>query len=497
MMLTDPGLGVVDYAFILIALIAALYIGIKSAGKIKNLRDYAVSNEVGFPIPMLAITMIVTGIGSGASMGVIAETYNNGIIYPITEILCIAGPLLVIKYAARFIAGRYSGKISLYGIIETEYGLAPARFAAVISALLSLVSLSMQIVGMGYLAKTFLGVEFALGALLSTVVFVSYSSLGGIRGVIYTDVLQFVLILCIFPILVGVIFFNTGGVASIINSLPAEKLKVFNHPDFIEHAYLTAFWIMPFSFLHPSFIQRFLICKNSRELRQMGLIWVGFGLVFTVMVGVIGLASIGLFNSDIAGKEVVPTIMKNYFPVGLKGLAIAAFFAILMSTADSELNAATVLVAEVFIANKEPSSISNEGYQDNSQARWLRVVSAVLGGAALALALMDFSMIKSITMASALAFAAVNIPIFLAPFKVAETVSSHAYKGSVLGGFISFLLLWVMLGEERVFMASFYAMLAAIAGWFIGARCFGCLQFSSRAKLGTKITAKIGSGNRG
>jgi Na+/proline symporter len=78
--LSTMGLGLIDYAIFAVALVAVLIIGIVSGGKIKDLKDYALSKEKSFSTPVLAMTLIVTMIGSSASIGAITGIYNDGII---------------------------------------------------------------------------------------------------------------------------------------------------------------------------------------------------------------------------------------------------------------------------------------------------------------------------------------------------------------------------------------------------------------------------------
>jgi Na+/proline symporter/signal transduction histidine kinase len=485
--LTTAGLGLIDYAIFIAALVAVLVVGIKSGGKIKDLEDYATSRKQKFSTPVLAMTLIATMVGSNASIGAITEIYNEGIIYFIHSIMGSIGIFLLVQYAAKFMTRRYSQAISLYGIIEQEYGLWQAKFSSAISALITIVALSIQMIGMGYVVKIFFGFPFYVGLIGTSVVFIIYSSFSGIRGVVYTDVVQFLLILVILPLLVAFIVYKVGGLDMVLSQVPPEKLQVMEHPNIKEYTFLTLFWMMPFGLLYPHMIQRFLMCKDSKELHRIGISYVLFDAIFLCMVTLIGLASIGLLPTTTTGKEVIPALMKDYLPIGLKGIAVTVFLAVIMSTADSALNAATVLIAEIYMSQNEREKqkkrhfeLELEGKLDKvtkkdlkkSESIWIRIISLSLGSLAMALALLDFSFIKGLTIASAIAFAAVNIPIFFAPFKDRRKVAEKAYLGSAIGGFGSFLILWIILGQTRMYMVSFYATFFAIAGWFIGANFF-------------------------
>jgi Na+/proline symporter/signal transduction histidine kinase len=481
------GLGILDYAIFFTALVAVLVVGLWSGGKIESLEDYAVSRGKKFSTPVLAMTLIVTMIGSNASIGAIAETYNNGIIYSIYSLLRLVGIFLFVQYAASFMVKRYPRAISLYGIIEQEYGGYSAKFASAISVLFSVAVLSVQMIGMGYVVKTFMGLPLNIGIIGSSVVFIIYSSISGIRGVVYTDVLQFFIVLIVFPILVAIIVYKVGGLESVINNVPQEKTLVLDHPDITEYFYLFLFKIMPFGALQAAVIQRVLMCGNSKEVQRMGLSWALFASVFILLVTIVALASMSLLPASVTGKEVVPTLMAGFLPIGLKGVAITAFMAVIMSSADSELNTATVLLAEISKSKKERAEQRQRACQFSMEAKlkegekkakkkkeslWLIITGMLLGGLSMTLALLDLSFLKVLTISSAVASTAVNIPVFFAPFKDRGKVAVKAYLGSSMAGFIAFFIFWMILGRDKMFTVSLMATVSAIVGWFIGANFF-------------------------
>jgi Na+/pantothenate symporter/signal transduction histidine kinase len=492
--ISATGLGLIDYAIFFAALVAVLVVGVVSGGKIKDLKDYALSKEKSFSTPVLAMTLIVTMIGSNASIGAITEIYKDGIIYSLYLLIQLIGIFLLIKYVISFMIRRYPNAISLYGIVEQEYGTLPAKFSSSISVFFSLADLAMQMIGMGYIVKTFLGLPFHIGVIGSSVVFIIYSSISGIRGVVYTDVLQFVIILVIFPVLAGIIVYNIGGLKTVFANLPEDKTLILRHQDFKEYAYLTLFWLMPFQVLQASVIQRFLMCGDEKKVQNMGGSWLLFSAVFILMVTVLGLSSISLLSHSVTGKEVIPTLMGEFLPIGFKGLAITAFFAVIMSSADSVLNAATVLVAEIRMGGNEmDEQIKHETKLEiecnptinkkNKGNTELRLTSILIGSVAMGLALLDFSFVKVMTITAAITFAAVNIPIFFAPFKGVKKKAVQAYTSSIISGVSGFLLLWSLLGKEQMYMVSFYATFFAIAGWFIGANFFDKIKTNFWARM--------------
>jgi SSS family solute:Na+ symporter len=495
----------IDHFICFFMLLLTFVLGISSTGKVKGLEEYALSKGHKFSTPVISMTLIVTMIGSNASVGSISEIYNNGIIYACYLVAVLIGIFLLIQYASKFIIGRYTGSVSLYGIIEKEYGKWPAKFSSAVSVFISIIAISIQMIGMGYIAKNFLGISFYLGLAVTSVIFVMYSTVSGIRGVVYTDVLQFFIILVVFPILVGFVIYKTGDLDVILSAVPEEKFEIINHVNFIEYIFLSLFWIMPFAFLYPDLIQRFLMCNNEKQIKDIGKYWLSFQIFFMIMMLIIGFASISLVSNISSGKEVIPALMNEYFPKGIKGLAVTAFFAVIMSTADSGLNSATILVAEILMTEEEKwgqnqRKISpnkrKKDFEENGNIKQelnLKLYSFVLGGIAFLLALLDFSFVKGITIASAIAITAVNVPIFFAPFKKTEDKATGAYISSIVGGFGIFLILWIVLGQEKIYVASFFALIFAVIGWFIGTRYLDHLQTNFWQKIIKAYTPKFRS----
>jgi Na+/proline symporter len=101
------------------------------------------------------------------------------------------------------------------------------------------------------------------------------------------------------------IIYNIGGLQAVFAHLPQEKSIVFEHPAFNEYIYLTLFWMMPFGLLQAPVIQRFLMCKDGKDIQRIGMSWVLFSSMFIFMVTIIGLASMNLLPSSVTGKEVI------------------------------------------------------------------------------------------------------------------------------------------------------------------------------------------------
>ncbi|MDP2644409.1 MAG: hypothetical protein Q8P24_05685, partial [Desulfobacterales bacterium] len=91
----------------------------------------------------------------------------------------------------------------------------------------------------------------------------------------------------------------------------------------------------------PPYVQRLFISKDTRAIKN-GTLWSGlFSIPFFFMTGAIGLVALALFPA-IDANLALPYMIKNTMPVVLKGVVISGVISIVMSSADSFLNAAAV-----------------------------------------------------------------------------------------------------------------------------------------------------------
>ena len=178
-----------------------------------------------------------------------------------------------------------------------------------------------------------------------------YTFFGGIRAVMWTDVLQFGIFMCgawlAFGLLVSQIDGGWSGMLEIArtattkDNTPIDKTQTF----FWAAVLCGLFQSMAAFGTDQDMTQRMLTCRKP-SLAKRGLILTGlidFPVVFTFLL--IGLALYALktqtgFAAGIKDTDhVFPTFIVTYLPVGIKGLMLAAVFAAAMSSLDSALSA--------------------------------------------------------------------------------------------------------------------------------------------------------------
>src|ERR1051325_7727197 len=193
------------------------------------------------------------------------------------------------------------------------------------------------------------GLEFYKSAIVLIVITGLYTVLGGLRAVIYTEVMQAVVLIVGSATLAVVGLAAVGGWSGLAAKVPADFFsmwKPMNHPDFpwtgiVFGAPILGIW---YWCTDQHIVQRVLAAKNVKEART-GTIFAGYLKILPVFIFVLpGIVAAALF-SDVQGNpdSAYPTLVTRLLPEGIKGLVLAGMPAALMSSVASAFNACSTL----------------------------------------------------------------------------------------------------------------------------------------------------------
>lgn len=221
----------------------------------------------------------------------------------------------------------------------------------------------------GKLFSSLLGVNYVPAMLLSAVIIVAYTTLGGFLAASTTDLIQSVVMTIA---ILSVVIFGVsvaGGVDRVVENargvagyLTLNRAANIATGESSPYTFLTVISTMAWGlgyFGMPHILLRFMAIRDERKIklsRRIATVWVVISMAAAVLIGVIGYAvsaagSIELFGSAAAAEKVVIAIsdlMSTYsVPLALlAGLILAGILACTMSTADSQLLAAASSVSE-------------------------------------------------------------------------------------------------------------------------------------------------------
>lgn len=335
-------LGLFDVCILVFYMILCFVVAFKNMGKIRNIKEYAMGGA--FSTRVLAATFFATFTGAGPILGYIEKIHEVGLLFALAIILEPITWFTTSKILSNNIEYfKAKGCMSVSDIMQVLYGSSGKWVCNVLSIGLSIGTIAVQIKAIGYLSEYFIGLPEVYGAVMGFAIVVAYSFFGGIRAVIFTDVLQSLVFLVGIPIACFTAYYTLGGYTELINNIPQKhKVLEMSQSDTIMLISCLLCTLIPFSGL--AFVQRFLIAKDSVQLRaalhHTFLIAIPFYFII-ILTGFITVASLPAMESKLAFYELVT----NNLPLGVKGLVIAGLLAAIMSTADSYLNSASVMFA--------------------------------------------------------------------------------------------------------------------------------------------------------
>ncbi len=237
---------------------------------------------------------------------------------------------------------------------------------------------------------TFVDLEMNTALWIMGLIAVVYTVLGGIKAVIYTDTIQWIILLAGF-IFIGIPISYTyvGGWDGIVSTLPTEFLR-FDNLAWQDLANW-AITIIPIWFVGMTLYQRIFACRDEKTAKKAWFIAGLFEWPIMALMGVtLGLLARvafeqGLFTDIVALADVdpemgLPILLSQVLPAGLMGLMMSAYFSAVLSTADSCMMAASGNLTSDILGKKLAS------YGEAKTLRVSQLLTLVIGVLALVIA---------------------------------------------------------------------------------------------------------------
>ena len=249
-----------------------------------------------------------------------------------------------------------------------------------------------------------------LAAILMICLAMIYTIASGLYGVVWTDVFQGILIfgLIIYICAISVMKFPLPDIFSIsvplkdggfkiiegvtrqewtnivppwkLDFVPESAYSVYNLFGIAILFYLLKVTIEGAGGTSGYMIQRYFASRSDRESGLLSLFWtflLAFRWPFIAAIAIMGI-SYGTAHGTIEDPEkVIPIVINELVPIGIKGLLIAGLMAAAMSTFDSTVNAgASYWVKDIYQAYINPKATSR---QLMKHSRWASVIIVILG----------------------------------------------------------------------------------------------------------------------
>jgi solute:Na+ symporter, SSS family len=341
----------IDLSIFIVYLAAMLGVGFYFLRKNKNTDDYYVGGRKLSSIH-IGLSVVATDVGGGFSIGLGGLGFTMGLSGSwllFTGLLgaWMSGVLLIPRISE---LARRKGFLSFPQFLEYIFDKRVALIAGIISAIGYLGFTSSQILAGAKLASsTFDGLNLNYALLIMGVIAVVYTVLGGLKAVIYTDTIQWIVLMAgLIFVGIPISYYSIGGYDAIKSTIEPEFLSLRNISW--QQIINWMFTIIPIWFIGMTLYQRIYASKNTRAAQTGWFIAGLFEYPIMAFMGVIlGMfARVAVENSLLPGYSLanldaemgLPVLLKTVLPVGLLGIVLSAYFSAIMSTADSCLMAA-------------------------------------------------------------------------------------------------------------------------------------------------------------
>lgn len=409
--------------YIYIGLCVFLIIGILTKARPKNIKDYSLGAK-SFSTPVLIATMAATLIGGGSTIGEVALYYREGLVSVLPEVIGYFGYILFIIYILPKL-DKYYGEISIASILSRIYGISVERFAGLSAYFYCFSAVALQVKTIGIIINYTLGYESVFAVCLSYFIITAYSALGGIRSVVKTDVVQFIIFMVVFPTVVSFLLKENGGLHSVFDKVLWEKKVDFN---FISYISLFIFGLTPN--ISPTFIHRLLIGRSNNTNKKIIVFTALIQMlcsVFAIIIAAIAITKYQSSDGNVMLFKVVLGDMKNNLYIGVFAIAMLA---IVLSTADSLMNTGAIIFVQNVLQNK---------VTDRNRLIALRIVTVLSGFLGLIIALKSKGLLEIIRFIAQYYFSTMLVP-FIGGLLV-NNPKPLMFWTSSLTGFLTYSLL--------------------------------------------------------
>jgi len=326
-----------DYAIISGYLVAILLLGLWSGRGMKTLSDFSVSHRSYGSLVIFA-TLSASFIGGGFSIGNAEKVFRLGI----ANIVALWGFSLKEILVAKFIAprtGNFPGVISVGDLMDRGYGKIGRIVSGFFSVFLCAGIVGAQVGAMGIIFNVFLDIAPIWGILIGCGIVITYSTIGGMRAVVLTDIIQFCVLAVGIPMTLIFGLVKLGGVSAIETAVPAGHFSI---PA--EGMTIGAFLSLFLTFLLgetlvPPYVQRLFMARDATHTARGTMLSGVFSIPFFAITGAIGLVALAL-EPELNPNLAMPYVIRTVLPAGVRAVVIAGVISIVMSSADSFLNGA-------------------------------------------------------------------------------------------------------------------------------------------------------------
>ena len=328
-------------------LAACIGIGIWASRRVLTSRSeyWVAGRRIGTVVNSMAI---MAALASGGSIiGVMGLAYAQGI--PATLAL-FGGSVVGFSLASILVARplRNFGRFTITDFLSFRYPHAVVRYLVPILIVIAFtIYIVAQLKAAGIAAEALLGIPYNTALAIATVVFVVYVSFGGMVAITWTDVIQGFLMVLVVVGTAAVLVWRVGSPIEIMSQATAvaPELGQVSHRPVSSYLGYFVIWATAIPVI-PHIVMRVFTARDADSARMSLNLSM---LVYSLMILAAVLVVVPVGRMDFPGlvdaDELFLRVMETQFSPLIRGIAVAAVLAAVMSTTDALLLACSSAIA--------------------------------------------------------------------------------------------------------------------------------------------------------
>ncbi|MFV0338410.1 MAG: sodium:solute symporter family transporter [Chthoniobacterales bacterium] len=471
-----------DYAVFIIYLGVSLFIGLKAGGKQKDLKTYLLAGHQMSWV-LISISVLASLVSGISFLGAPAETFTNNLVYLwVILAVWVATPITILVFLPFFFRLNF---YTAYEYLEHRFNRSIRRISSAAFIFRGGMWLALAMYAPSLVISELLGFPLWTAIVFTSVLTLIYTTIGGMRAVIYTDVMQFLVMV----IGIGIIMFVAlqkipGGLSGAWEIAEAGGRTQFWDLSFSPEKRMTTFGaffgglvIALVSLVTDQIaVQRYLTAKSLKESSRA--LWGKF-VISLPLWGIFyfsGLILYAFYQSHpellktlTAPDRVVPHFVSTQLSAPFPGLLIAALLAATMSSVSAGVNSlTTATIMDFFYAKNQETS---DEKAEKKRVRIAKYLTLGYGITATCLALV-IGRLGTLVEASNKISGFFGGPL-LGIFVLGVCIPRSNSQGALLGALCGFLAVAaVSYGTEISFM--WYALIGFIVTCTVGSLASLC-----------------------
>jgi solute:Na+ symporter, SSS family len=400
-------------------------VGLGARKKVRSQNGFFVAQRQ-INVAFITGSLIATAVGGSVTVGMAGLGFGRGLTGAWWLLVGSIGLLILGIFFAKRVRG--AALYTLPELVEKQYDRRVGLAASILIVVAWVGVVAGQIVAVGKVLSILGMGSGNLWMVIFTIVFVTYTVIGGQLSVIRTDLYQAIIIYLGIFIGLGLFLPQVGGLDGLRLSLPQDFFSFPVSSQFDWKALLSLLILVGATYVVGPDMYTRLFCAKNEKTAQRATFLSAFSFVpLAFAVVLIGMGARVLYP-QISPEQAFPQVISGVLSPWLGGLVLAALVAALMSSADTCLLSQSVILTQDIIKRFLPS------LDERKTILLTRLNIIILGLLALGLAMILKGVISSLLFAYTIFTCGLVVPVIAGFYKEKLKVTPQGALAALIGG---------------------------------------------------------------